>query len=63
MSQSGETKDVHRALVSVSELVKKGHRVVMDPEYSYIYTADGTTIPIFVKDGVFVLPVWHDGHF
>ncbi len=54
--------NVRRPLVSVKVLVRQGHSVVMTPGKSYIL-AKGKRIPIYEKDGVFVLPVWFDGDF
>ena len=51
--------DVPRGMVSVSECVRAGNRVVFDSEYSYIFnTKSGTYKRIYEKGGVFVLPMW-----
>ena len=58
-----ERMKVAKPLVSVGELVKKGHKVWMSGGDSYIETASGEQIPIYLRDGVFVLPAWHTGGF
>ena len=51
--------DVPRGMVSVSECVRAGNRVVFDSTYSYIFnTKSGTYKRIYEKGGVFVLPMW-----
>ena len=58
-----EKMDVKRHLVSVEALVQKGHSVHMMEKGSHILTKNNEKIPIYRKNGVFVMPAWHDGRF
>jgi hypothetical protein len=51
--------DVPRGMVSVSECVRAGNRIVFDKDCSYIYNTHTNTYKrIYEKGGVFVLPMW-----
>jgi hypothetical protein len=51
--------DVPRGMVSVSECVRAGNRIVFDKDFSYIHNAQNNTYKrIYEKGGVFVLPLW-----
>ena len=53
--------DVRRGLVSVSECVKAGNKVVFDKDHSYVYNYKNDSYKrIYLKDGVYVLPVWFE---
>ena len=58
-----EKMDVKRHLVSVEALVQKGHSVHMMEQGSHIQTKNKEKIPIYQKNGVVVMPAWHDGRF
>ena len=50
--------DVRKPLISISDMVKAGHKVVFDTSGSYMFhKATGTTNEVMLKNGVYVLEV------
>ena len=50
---------VHKTLLSVSKMVDRGHRVVFDPEWSYVEDiATGEKTTLVRKRGLYVLRAW-----
>eukprot|EP00435_Cladocopium_sp_Y103_P030290 s1121_g7.t1 len=65
--QGGETllatmsvADIHQPLLSVSQLIEKGNTVVMHKDRAYVETASGIKHRVYLRGGVFMLPVWLD---
>ena len=53
-----QVTDVHKALGSVSSMVRKGNRVVFDPEGSFVENIHtGDRMPLREDNGVYVLDV------
>ena len=52
---------MHKPLVSVHEMAKRGNNIAMDSEYSYVLNkATGIKTELVVKNGVYTFPVWLD---
>ncbi|CAE7686814.1 GIP, partial [Symbiodinium sp. CCMP2456] len=51
---------ISQALLSVGQVTSRGNRVVLGPKVSYLETKAGKKHRIFLKNGVYVLPVWMD---
>ena len=53
--------DGRRGLISVSECVKAGNKVVFDKDHSFVYNYKNDSYNmIYFNDGVYVLPVWFE---
>ena len=50
--------NIAQPLLSVGQLVSKGNKVVLSPKVSYVETKTGRTHRIFLRNGVYVLPLW-----
>ena len=51
---------ISQALLSVGQVTSRGNRVVLGPKVSYLETTTGKKHRIFLKNGVYILPVWMD---
>ena len=49
-----------QALLSVGQVTSRGNRVILGPKVSYLETTTGKKHRIFLKNGVYILPVWMD---
>ena len=50
--------DIAQPLLSVSQMVSSGNKVVLSPKVSYLETEKGGIHRIFQRNGVYVLPLW-----
>ena len=51
---------IAQPLLSVGQVTSRGNRVILGPKVSYLETNTGKKHRIFLKNGVYVLPVWMD---
>ena len=52
-----QVADVHKPLLSVSEITEHGHKAVFSKEESYIELTSGEKLLLLSRDGVFELEV------
>ena len=50
--------DISQPLLSVGQMVDKGNKVILAPKVSYLQTKSGGIHRIFLRNGVYVLPLW-----
>ena len=51
---------ISQTLLSVGQVTSRGNRVVLGAKVSYLETTTGKKHRIFLKNGVYILPVWMD---
>ena len=55
---NGDIFDIHAALLSVSAMIDKGHKVVFDSAGSYILLRSGRKLMMRRRNGIFKLPLY-----
>ena len=53
-----DVADVNKALLSVSQVVKAGSKVLFAPDGSYIQDSSGECIPLKESNGMYMLSLW-----